>query len=434
MLDIKFICENPELVKENIKKKFKDSKLPLVDEVISLYGEKCDANNRANELRANRNRVSKQIGVLMGQGKREEAEEMKRIVNEQAEELKALEAKEDELSRKVLEIQMKIPNIVDASVPVGKDDSENVEVKQYGEQTRPDFEIPYHTDIMQLFDGIDKEAAGRVAGEGFYYLMGDIARLHSAVLAYARDFMIDKGFTYCIPPYMIRSKVVTGVMSFEEMDAMMYKIEGEDLYLIGTSEHSMIGKFIDTVTPEEKLPLTLTSYSPCFRKEKGAHGIEERGIYRIHQFEKQEMIVICKPEESMEWFNKMWSYSVELFRSMDIPVRTLECCTGDLADLKVKSYDVEAWSPKQQKYFEVCSCSNLGDAQARRLGIKVKGADGKKYLAHTLNNTVVAPPRMLIAFLENNLRFYGEHYSVVIPKALQPYMGGKTVITSNKTL
>ena len=434
MLDIKFICENPELVKENIKKKFKDNKLPLVDEVISLYGEKCDANNRANELRANRNKVSKQIGMLMGQGKREEAEEMKRIVNEQAEELKALEAKEDELSKKVLEIQMKIPNIVDESVPVGKDDSENVEVKQYGEQSHPDFEIPYHTDIMQLFDGIDKDAAGRVAGEGFYYLMGDIARLHSAVLAYARDFMIDKGFTYCIPPYMIRSKVVTGVMSFEEMDAMMYKIEGEDLYLIGTSEHSMIGKFIDTITPEEKLPLTLTSYSPCFRKEKGAHGIEERGIYRIHQFEKQEMIVICKPEESMEWFNKMWSYSVELFRSMDIPVRTLECCTGDLADLKVKSYDVEAWSPKQQKYFEVCSCSNLGDAQARRLGIKVKGADGKKYLAHTLNNTVVAPPRMLIAFLENNLRFDGEHYSVVIPKALQPYMGGKTVITSNKTL
>ena len=434
MLDIKFICENHELVKENIKKKFKDNKLPLVDEVISLYGEKCDANNRANELRANRNKVSKQIGMLMGQGKREEAEEMKRIVNEQAEELKALEAKEDELSKKVLEIQMKIPNIVDESVPVGKDDSENVEVKQYGEQSHPDFEIPYHTDIMQLFDGIDKDAAGRVAGEGFYYLMGDIARLHSAVLAYARDFMIDKGFTYCIPPYMIRSKVVTGVMSFEEMDAMMYKIEGEDLYLIGTSEHSMIGKFIDTITPEEKLPLTLTSYSPCFRKEKGAHGIEERGIYRIHQFEKQEMIVICKPEESMEWFNKMWSYSVELFRSMDIPVRTLECCTGDLADLKVKSYDVEAWSPKQQKYFEVCSCSNLGDAQARRLGIKVKGADGKKYLAHTLNNTVVAPPRMLIAFLENNLRFDGEHYSVVIPKALQPYMGGKTVITSNKTL
>ena len=432
MLDIKFICENPDLVKENIKKKFKDNKLPLVDEVISLYAEKCNANNRANELRANRNKVSKQIGMLMGQGKREEAEEMKKIVNEQAEELKVLEAKEDELSAKVLEIQMKIPNIVDESVPIGKDDSENVEVKQYGEQTRPDFEIPYHTDIMQLFDGIDKDSAGKVAGEGFYYLMGDIARLHSAVLAYARDFMIDKGFTYCIPPYMIRSKVVTGVMSFEEMDAMMYKIEGEDLYLIGTSEHSMIGKFIDSMTPEEKLPITLTSYSPCFRKEKGAHGIEERGIYRIHQFEKQEMIVICKPEESMDWFNKMWSYSVELFRSMDIPVRTLECCTGDLADLKVKSYDVEAWSPKQQKYFEVCSCSNLGDAQARRLGIKVKGADGKKYLAHTLNNTVVAPPRMLIAFLENNLRFDGEHYSVLIPKALQPYMGGKTVITENR--
>lgn len=432
MLDIKFICENPDLVKENIKKKFKDNKLPLVDEVISLYAEKCNANNRANELRANRNKVSKQIGMLMGQGKREEAEEMKKIVNEQAEELKVLEAKEDELSAKVLEIQMKIPNIVDESVPIGKDDSENVEVKQFGEQTRPDFEIPYHTDIMQLFDGIDKDSAGKVAGEGFYYLMGDIARLHSAVLAYARDFMIDKGFTYCIPPYMIRSKVVTGVMSFEEMDAMMYKIEGEDLYLIGTSEHSMIGKFIDSMTPEEKLPITLTSYSPCFRKEKGAHGIEERGIYRIHQFEKQEMIVICRPEESMDWFNKMWSYSVELFRSMDIPVRTLECCTGDLADLKVKSYDVEAWSPKQQKYFEVCSCSNLGDAQARRLGIKVKGADGKKYLAHTLNNTVVAPPRMLIAFLENNLRFDGEHYSVLIPKALQPYMGGKTVITENR--
>ena len=428
MLDIKFICENPELVKENIRKKFEDNKLPLVDELISLYGEKCNANSRANELRANRNKVSRQIGILMGQGKREEAEEMKKLVNEQAQELKALEEKEDELSRKVLEIQMKIPNIVDASVPVGKDDSENVEVEQFGEQTRPDFEIPYHTDIMQLFDGIDKDAAGRVAGEGFYYLMGDIARLHSAVLAYARDFMIEKGFTYCIPPYMIRSKVVTGVMSFEEMDAMMYKIEGEDLYLIGTSEHSMIGKFIDSITPEEQLPLTLTSYSPCFRKEKGAHGIEERGIYRIHQFEKQEMIVICKPEESMEWFNKMWSYSVELFRSMDIPVRTLECCTGDLADLKVKSYDVEAWSPKQQKYFEVCSCSNLGDAQARRLGIKVKGADGKKYLAHTLNNTVVAPPRMLIAFLENNLRFDGERYSVLIPKALQPYMGGKTEI------
>ena len=434
MLDIKFICENPELVKENIKKKFEDGKLPLVDEIIKLYGEKCAANNRANDLRANRNRVSKQIGMLMGQGKKEEAEQMKRLVNEQAAELKELEEKEDRLSAKVLEIQMKIPNIVDASVPVGKDDSENVEVEKFGEQTHPDFEIPYHTDIMQLFDGIDKDAAGRVAGEGFYYLMGDIARLHSAVLAYARDFMIDKGFTYCIPPYMIRSKVVTGVMSFEEMDAMMYKIEGEDLYLIGTSEHSMIGRFIDSMTPEEKLPLTLTSYSPCFRKEKGAHGIEERGIYRIHQFEKQEMIVICRPEESMDWFNKMWSYSVELFRSLDIPVRTLECCTGDLADLKVKSYDVEAWSPKQQKYFEVCSCSNLGDAQARRLGIKVKGADGKKYLAHTLNNTVVAPPRMLIAFLENNLRFDGGHYSVLIPKALQPYMGGKTVLTTDKTL
>ena len=434
MLDIKFICENPELVKENIKKKFEDGKLPLVDEIIKLYGEKCAANNRANDLRANRNRVSKQIGMLMGQGKKEEAEQMKQLVNEQAAELKELEEKEDRLSAKVLEIQMKIPNIVDASVPVGKDDSENVEVEKFGEQTHPDFEIPYHTDIMQLFDGIDKDAAGRVAGEGFYYLMGDIARLHSAVLAYARDFMIDKGFTYCIPPYMIRSRVVTGVMSFEEMDAMMYKIEGEDLYLIGTSEHSMIGKFIDSMTPEEKLPLTLTSYSPCFRKEKGAHGIEERGIYRIHQFEKQEMIVICRPEESMDWFNKMWSYSVELFRSLDIPVRTLECCTGDLADLKVKSYDVEAWSPKQQKYFEVCSCSNLGDAQARRLGIKVKGADGKKYLAHTLNNTVVAPPRMLIAFLENNLRFDGGHYSVLIPKALQPYMGGKTVLTTDKTL
>ena len=387
MLDIKFICENPEIVKENIKKKFEDKKLPLVDEVISLYGEKCAANNRANDLRANRNKVSKQIGMLMAQGKRDEAEEMKRLVNEQAEELKALEEKEAELQKRVTEIQMKIPNIVDSSVPVGKDDSENVEVQQFGEQSHPDFEIPYHTDIMQLFDGIDKDAAGRVAGEGFYYLMGDIARLHSAVLAYARDFMIDKGFTYCIPPYMIRSKVVTGVMSFEEMDAMMYKIEGEDLYLIGTSEHSMIGKFIDSITPEEKLPLTLTSYSPCFRKEKGAHGIEERGIYRIHQFEKQEMIVICRPEDSMEWFNKMWSYSVELFRSMDIPVRTLECCTGDLADLKVKSYDVEAWSPKQQKYFEVCSCSNLGDAQARRLGIRVKGTDGKKYLAHTLNRS-----------------------------------------------
>lgn len=434
MLDIRFICDNPELVKNNIKKKFEDKKLPLVDEVISLYNEKCLANSRANELRANRNKVSKQIGMLMGQGKRDEAEELKKLVNDQANELKELEVKEDELSKKVLEIQMKIPNIVDESVPVGKDDSENVEVECFGEKTKPDFEIPYHTDIMQLFNGIDKEAAGSVAGEGFYYLMGDIARMHSAVLAYARDFMIDKGFTYCIPPYMIRSNVVTGVMSFEEMDAMMYKIEGEDLYLIGTSEHSMIGKFINSITPEESLPLTLTSYSPCFRKEKGAHGIEERGIYRIHQFEKQEMIVVCKPEESMDWFNKMWGYSVELFRSLDIPVRTLECCTGDLADLKVKSYDVEAWSPKQQKYFEVCSCSNLGDAQARRLGIRVRGADGRKYLAHTLNNTVVAPPRMLIALLENNLLFDGTHYSIKIPKALQPYMGGKEIITSDKTL
>lgn len=428
MLDIRFICENPDVVKENIKKKFKEDKLPLVDEVISLYKEKCETNTKANDLRANRNKVSKEIGMLMGQGKREEAEEKKKLVSAQAEELKALEEKEAELEVKVREIQMKIPNIVDSSVPVGKDDSENVEVEQFGKQTNPDFEIPYHTDIMALFDGIDKEAAGRVAGEGFYYLCGDIARMHSAVTAYARDFMIDKGFTYYIPPFMIRSNVVTGVMSFEEMDAMMYKIEGEDLYLIGTSEHSMIGKFIDTITAEEKLPLTLTSYSPCFRKEKGAHGIEERGIYRIHQFEKQEMIVICKPEDSMAWFNKMWSYSVELFRSLDIPVRTLECCTGDLADLKVKSYDVEAWSPKQKKYFEVCSCSNLGDAQSRRLGIRIKYKDGNKYLAHTLNNTVVAPPRMLIALLENNLCFDGEYYSVKIPKALQPYMGGKTEI------
>ena len=432
MLDIRFICDNPELVKENIKKKFEDNKLPMVDEIISLYDEKCRANSRANELRANRNKISRQIGALMGQGKREEAEQMKKLVGEQAQELKELEEREDELAKRVLELQMKIPNIVDQSVPIGKDDSENVEVEQFGEQTNPDFEIPYHTDIMQLFDGIDKDAAGRVAGEGFYYLMGDIARMHSAVLAYARDFMIDKGFTYCIPPFMIRSNVVTGVMSFEEMDAMMYKIEGEDLYLIGTSEHSMIGKFIDTITPEEQLPLTLTSYSPCFRKEKGAHGIEERGIYRIHQFEKQEMIVVCKPEESMEWFNKMWSYSVELFRSLDVPVRTLECCTGDLADLKVKSYDVEAWSPKQKKYFEVCSCSNLGDAQARRLGIRIRGKDGGKYFAHTLNNTVVAPPRMLIALIENNLCFDGEYYSIKIPKALQPYMGGKTVIKANK--
>ena len=428
MLDIKFVKENPELVKENIRKKFKENRLPLVDEAIRLYDEKRAANQRADELRANRNKISKQIGALMAKGEREEAEKAKALVNEQAEELKALAEKETELSARLKETMMKIPNIIDPSVPVGKDDSENVEVEEFGEKTVPTFEIPYHTDIMAKFDGIDKEAAGRVAGEGFYYLMGDIARLHSAVTAYARDFMINKGFTYCIPPFMIRSNVVTGVMSFEEMDAMMYKIEGEDLYLIGTSEHSMIGKFIDTITPEEKLPLTLTSYSPCFRKEKGAHGIEERGIYRIHQFEKQEMIVLCKPEESMDWFNKMWGYSVELFRSLDIPVRTLECCSGDLADLKVKSYDVEAWSPKQQKYFEVCSCSNLGDAQARRLGIRIKGKDGKKYLAHTLNNTVVAPPRMLIALLENNLCFDGKKYSVKIPKALQPYMGGKTVI------
>ncbi len=428
MLDIKFVKENPEAVKENIRKKFKENRLPLVDEAIRLYDEKRAANARADELRANRNKISKQIGALMAKGEREEAEKAKALVNEQAEELKALAEKENELSARLKETMMKIPNIIDPSVPVGKDDSENVEVEEFGEKTVPTFEIPYHTDIMAKFDGIDKEAAGRVAGEGFYYLLGDIARLHSAVTAYARDFMISKGFTYCIPPFMIRSNVVTGVMSFEEMDAMMYKIEGEDLYLIGTSEHSMIGKFIDTITPEEKLPLTLTSYSPCFRKEKGAHGIEERGIYRIHQFEKQEMIVLCKPEDSMEWFNKMWGYSVELFRSLDIPVRTLECCSGDLADLKVKSYDVEAWSPKQQKYFEVCSCSNLGDAQARRLGIRVKGKDGRKYLAHTLNNTVVAPPRMLIALLENNLCFDGEKYSVKIPKALQPYMGGNTVI------
>ncbi len=430
MLDIKFIRENPEIVRENIKKKFKDAKLPLVDEALSLDEKKRAANNEANELRANRNKISKQIGMLMAQGKRDEAMEMKSLVSKQADRLKELEELETEYEQQLKEVMMKIPNIIDESVPIGKNDEDNVEVMQYGEKTVPTFEIPYHTDIMALFSGIDKEAAGRVAGEGFYYLMGDIARLHSAVLSYARVFMIDKGFTYCIPPFMIRSNVVTGVMSFEEMDAMMYKIEGEDLYLIGTSEHSMIGKFIDTITPEASLPLTLTSYSPCFRKEKGAHGIEERGIYRIHQFEKQEMIVICKPEESMEWFGKMWSYSVELFRSMDIPVRTLECCSGDLADLKVKSYDIEAWSPKQQKYFEVCSCSNLGDAQARRLGIRVKGADGNKYLAHTLNNTVVAPPRMLIAFLENNLTFDGDTYTIKIPKALQPYMGGKTEIKS----
>ena len=428
MLDIRFVKENPELVKENIKKKFSDHKLPLVDEVIELHDKKLEVTQRADTLRANRNKISKEIGALMGQGKRDEAEAMKKLVSDQAEELKALAEEEAILEEKIRKNMLAIPNIIDDSVPIGKNDEENVEVEQFGEKTCPDFEIPYHMDIMERFAGIDKESAGRVAGEGFYYLMGDIARLHSAVLAYARDFMIDKGFIYHIPPFMIRSNVVTGVMSFEEMDAMMYKIEGEDLYLIGTSEHSMIGKFIDTLTDEAKLPMTLTSYSPCFRKEKGAHGIEERGIYRIHQFEKQEMIVVCKPEESMEWFHKMWSYSVELFRSLDIPVRTLECCSGDLADLKVKSYDVEAWSPKQQKYFEVCSCSNLGDAQARRLGIRVKGEDGKKYFAHTLNNTVVAPPRMLIAFLENNLMFDGEKYSVRIPEALRPYMGGKEII------
>ncbi len=432
MLDLKFVRENPDIVKQNIKNKFQDKKIPLVDEVIELDAKNREAKKEADDLRANKNKIAKQIGALMGQGKKEEAEELKKQVAEQSARLSELEEQEKDLGERILKIMMTIPNIIDPSVPIGKDDSENVEVKQFGEQTHPDFEIPYHTDIMALFNGIDKDAAGRVAGEGFYYLMGDIARMHSAVTAYARDFMINKGFTYCIPPFMIRSKVVTGVMSFEEMDAMMYKIEGEDLYLIGTSEHSMIGKFIDTITPEESLPLTLTSYSPCFRKEKGAHGIEERGIYRIHQFEKQEMIVICKPEESMQWFDKMWSYSVELFRSLDIPVRTLECCTGDLADLKVKSYDVEAWSPKQKKYFEVCSCSNLGDAQARRLGIKVRKEDGSKYLAHTLNNTVVAPPRMLIALLENNLCFDGEYYSVKIPEALRPYMGGTKEIKALK--
>ena len=425
MLDIKFICDNPELVKENIKKKFEDAKLPLVDELISLYTEKCRANTRASELRANRNKVSKQIGALMGQGKRDEAEEMKKLVSEQAEELAALEEQEAELGKKVREIQMKIPNIVDASVPVGRDDSENVEVQQFGEQTHPDFDIPYHTEIMESFNGVDMDSAGRVSGSGFYYLMGDIARLHSAVTAYGRDFMIDKGFTYCIPPFMIHGNVVEGVMSQTDMDAMMYKVEGEDLYLIGTSEHSMIGRYIDQILTEDQLPQTMTSYSPCFRKEKGAHGIEERGVYRIHQFEKQEMIVVCRPEESMDWYEKLWRYSVELFRSMDIPVRQLECCSGDLADLKVKSCDIEAWSPRQQKYFEVCSCSNLGDAQARRLHIRIKGKDGKNYLAHTLNNTCVAPPRMLIAFLENNLQPDG---SVVIPEVLRPYMGGKEVL------
>ena len=429
MLDIKFVRENPDIVKQNIKNKFQDAKLPLVDEVIALDAESRRVKQEADELRANRNRLSKQIGVLMAQGKRDEAEATKKAVTEQAEKLAADEAVENELEEKIRKIMMTIPNIIDPSVPIGKDDSENVEVERFGDPVVPDFEIPYHTDIMERFNGIDMDAAGRVSGNGFYYLMGDIARLHSSILAYARDFMINKGFTYCIPPFMIRSNVVTGVMSFAEMDAMMYKIEGEDLYLIGTSEHSMIGKFIDTVTPEEKLPYTLTSYSPCFRKEKGAHGIEERGIYRIHQFEKQEMIVVCKPEDSMEWYNKMWKMSVELFRSMDIPVRQLECCSGDLADLKVKSCDIEAWSPRQKKYFEVCSCSNLGDAQARRLRIRVAGEDGKKYLAHTLNNTVVAPPRMLIAFLENNLNADG---SVNIPLPLRPYMGGTEKLIPKK--
>ena len=425
MLDIKFLRENPDVVKKNIENKFQNEKLPLVDEVIELDQKKRDAQQEADSLRANRNKISKEIGALMGQGKKEEAEEAKKKVAEFASRLSELEVLEKEYDEKILKDMMVIPNIIDPSVPIGKDDSENVEITRYGEPVVPDFEIPYHTEIMESFDGIDLDAAGRVAGNGFYYLMGDIARLHSAVLAYARDFMINRGFTYCVPPFMIRSNVVTGVMSFAEMDAMMYKIEGEDLYLIGTSEHSMIGKFIDTIVPEEQLPKTLTSYSPCFRKEKGAHGIEERGVYRIHQFEKQEMIVVCKPEESKIWFDKLWQNTVDLFRSMDIPVRTIECCSGDLADLKVKSYDVEAWSPRQKKYFEVGSCSNLGDAQARRLKIRVKGKDGNKYFAHTLNNTVVAPPRMLIAFLENNLR---EDGSVAIPEVLQPYMGGMTEI------
>ena len=425
MLDLKFVRENPEVVKQNIKNKFQDSKLPLVDEVIELDAQARATQQEADDLRANRNKLSKQIGALMAQGKKEEAEEIKKQVTEQAERLSELQENETELQAKVKEIMMVIPNIIDPSVPIGKDDSENVEIERFGEPVVPDFEIPYHSEIMEHLHGLDLDSARRVAGNGFYYLMGDIARLHSAVISYARDFMIDRGFTYCVPPFMIRSNVVTGVMSFAEMDAMMYKIEGEDLYLIGTSEHSMIGKFIDQIIPEEELPKTLTSYSPCFRKEKGAHGIEERGVYRIHQFEKQEMIVVCKPEESKMWFDKLWQNTVDLFRSLDIPVRTLECCSGDLADLKVKSLDVEAWSPRQKKYFEVGSCSNLGDAQARRLQIRVKGEDGKKYLAHTLNNTVVAPPRMLIAFLENNLQ---EDGSVRIPEVLRPYMGGKDKI------
>ena len=425
MLDIKFVRTNPDAVKENIKKKFQDYKLPMVDEVIELDAKSRAVQQEASALRSERNKISKQIGGLMAKGMKEEAEEMKKKVAEEAARLEELEAQEKELSEKVTSIMMNIPQMIDPSVPIGKDDSCNVEVQKYGEPVVPDFEIPYHTDIMESFHGIDLDAARKVAGNGFYYLMGDIARLHSAVLAYARDFMIDRGFTYVIPPFMIHSNVVTGVMSFPEMDAMMYKIEGEDLYLIGTSEHSMIGRFIDEIIDEKDLPLTLTSYSPCFRKEKGAHGLEERGVYRIHQFEKQEMIVVCKPEESPMWFDKLWQNTVDLFRSMDIPVRTLECCSGDLADLKVKSVDVEAWSPRQKKYFEVGSCSNLGDAQARRLKIRVNGADGKKYLAHTLNNTVVAPPRMLIAFLENNLQADG---SVRIPEVLRPYMGGKEVL------
>ena len=425
MIDIKFLRENPDAVKENIKKKFQDSKLPLVDEVIELDAQLRKAQQRGDSLRADRNRISKEIGGFMAKGQKDEAEKAKAQVKEFSDELAALEKQEEELSEKVKKIMMTIPNIIDPSVPIGKDDSENVEITRYGEPVVPDFEIPYHSEIMERLNGIDLDSARRVAGNGFYYLMGDIARLHSAVLAYARDFMIDRGFTYCIPPYMIRSNVVTGVMSFAEMDAMMYKIEGEDLYLIGTSEHSMIGKFIDTILEEDTLPRTLTSYSPCFRKEKGAHGIEERGVYRIHHFEKQEMIVVCKPEDAKMWFDKLWQNTVDLFRSMDIPVRTIECCSGDLADLKVKSYDVEAWSPRQKKYFEVGSCSNLGDAQARRLKIRVNGSDGKKYFAHTLNNTVVAPPRMLIAFLENNLNADG---TVNIPEVLRPYMGGKSKI------
>ena len=424
MIDMKFLRENPEAVKENIRKKFQDEKLKLVDEVILLDSESRKTQQEADDLRAKRNKISKEIGGLMAQGKREEAENKKAEVAAGAKRLVELEEKEKELNEKITQIMMVIPNIIDATVPIGRDDSENVEITRYGDPVVPDFEIPYHTEIMEKFNGIDFDSARKVAGNGFYYLMGDIARLHSAVISYARDFMIDRGFTYCVPPFMIRSNVVSGVMSFAEMDAMMYKIEGEDLYLIGTSEHSMIGKFIDTIVPEAELPKTLTSYSPCFRKEKGAHGLEERGVYRIHQFEKQEMIVVCRPEESSMWFEKLWKNTVDLFRSMDIPVRTIECCSGDLADLKVKSYDVEAWSPRQKKYFEVGSCSNLGDAQARRLKIRVNGENGK-YFAHTLNNTVVAPPRMLIAFLENNLQ---EDGSIRIPKVLQPYMGGKDKI------